>query len=160
VRNPSWLLGVSPPSEPSGSQITNEERAQDRALFDRRDLYRDRRHNLDQIAFVEMLKPAFPPSPPGRRIASRRLAEAGVSLDEIAGDLGRTIRDFLVAAPTSAFPKFGTLKRYPRFLDSLIRRGIVERLGLVDGEWSYRLTSFGVALKAEVINRMGEEGPR
>lgn len=71
----------------------------------------------------------------------------GDALDpaEVAADLTPWWRTHLAELPSAEFARPGWLRA--ALLDSVIRRGWVERVGRHEaGQWLYRLTAFGRAL--------------
>jgi hypothetical protein len=68
----------------------------------------------------------------------------------VASDLSPTLRAILLDAPEGDFARFGHLK-VARIFDSAIRRGFIEAAGYVaSGQWQYRLTAFGRAVRGEL----------
>lgn len=64
----------------------------------------------------------------------------------VADDLSPTLRRLLSECPDGDFARFGHLK-VARIFDSVIRRGFIEPCGYVaDGQWQYRLTTYGRAV--------------
>ncbi len=78
---------------------------------------------------------------------SRRRLGGGSSAEDVAADLGPTLRTILLTAPDGDFPRTGFLKR-ARIFDSVVRRGYIEPAGYHrDGQWQYRLTRFGRSVR-------------
>lgn len=76
----------------------------------------------------------------------------------IALDLSPTLTAILADAPTTEFAKFGHLKT-AKIFDSAIRRGFIEACGYVHaGQWQYRLTAYGRAVRDATINPLAASG--
>ena len=82
----------------------------------------------------------------GERFSVRVLGD-GEDARVVAADLSPTIRTILRDAPKGDFAPFGHLK-VAKIIDSALRRGFIERCGYHrGGQWQYRLTAYGEALR-------------
>jgi hypothetical protein len=69
----------------------------------------------------------------------------------VAADLSPTMRMILKHAPDGDFARYGYLAK-TKILDSALRRGFIERCGYHrDGQWQYRLTLYGTAVRNVVL---------
>lgn len=69
----------------------------------------------------------------------------------VAADLSPTFRTILLACPDEDFARFGHLK-LARVIDSIVRRGFIEACGYHrNGQWQYRLTAFGRAVRDAIV---------
>jgi hypothetical protein len=79
---------------------------------------------------------------------SRCVFGAGEAQSVVAADLSPAWREFLSECPDEPFARFGLIKRLAKAHDSALRRGFIEGCGFVTaGQWQYRLTQYGRAVR-------------